>query len=114
MSSRIGWIGSGFADSRQPIRISNGFRVDSRIGSSNGGHWPPEIVGVFGVVKGNHVISKTQVQQSKQPRILHRRQSARQRQRLRDLVPIVLNGAIPKESRQRLIGRGGRAVDDSK
>jgi len=114
MSARIRWVRGGLANFRQPIRISNSFRVDCGISGPNGGYWPPEIVSIFGVIKGDHVIGKTQVKQGKQPGILRRRQTARLRQRLRDLVPIVLNGAIPEAPGQRLIGRRGRAVADSK
>src|SRR6266446_3494921 len=113
MSAWIGWVWSGLTDFREPVRIRDGFRVDAGIRSSNRGHWPPEIVGVFGVVKSDHVVGKTQVQQREQPGTLHRRQTVRHRDRLRNLVPIVLYSPIPKPPSQCLIGRGRRAVDDS-
>src|ERR1700752_4779173 len=93
MGARIGWVGSGLADFRKPIRIPHGFRVDAGIRGPNRGYWPPEIVCVFGVVKGDHVIGKTQIEKREQPGALRRRQTVRQRERLRNLVPIVLYGA---------------------
>src|SRR6266852_1287112 len=113
MSSWIGWVGGGLADFWKPIRISHCFRVVIGISSPNRRHWSPEIVCVFGVVEGDHVIGKTQVHQREQPRTLRRRQTVRQRGRLRNLVPIILNSPVPKPPGQCLIGRGGRAVNDS-
>src|SRR5258707_13250202 len=48
MSARIGWVGSSFADFREPIRISHGFRIDSGIGRSNGGYLPLANIGGYG------------------------------------------------------------------
>ena len=77
MGARIGWVGGGLTDFREPVRIRHGFRVDADIRSPNRGYWPPEIVCVFGVVKSDHVIGETQVQQRKQPGTLRRCQSVR-------------------------------------
>src|ERR1700682_6640159 len=114
MRSRREWFWGVLPASREPIRISHCFRVVVGITGPNSGNWSPEIVGVFGVVKGDHVIGKTQIKQSKQPCILPRRQAVRQLYRLCDLVPIVLYGPIPEPPGQCLIGRGRRAVGDSK
>src|SRR6266446_10466392 len=55
MGAWIGWVGGRLPGFREPIRISHRFRVVVGISSANGGHWSPEIVCVFGVVKGDHV-----------------------------------------------------------
>src|SRR4029077_16048455 len=73
MGARIGWCGGGLAVFRKPIRIPHGFRVDAGIRGPNRGYWPPEIVCVFGVVKSDHVIRKTQIKKREQPRALRRR-----------------------------------------
>src|SRR4029077_14001119 len=113
VSARIGWVWGGLTDFREPVGIRHGFSVDAGIRGSNRGYWPPEIVCVFGVVKSDHVVGKTQVQQCEQPGTLRRCQTVRHRERLRNLVPVVLYCPIPKASGQCLIGSGGRTVDDS-
>src|SRR5690349_12949999 len=113
MGAWVGWVGTCPADLWKPIRISHCFGVSVGIGSPNGGYGPPEIILILGIVEGDHPIRETQVQQSEQAGVLRRRQVLGYRRRLRDLVPVVLNGPIPELSSQCLVGRGDRAVGDS-
>src|SRR6266436_8702936 len=48
MSARVGGVRGGIADLGKPIRVSLGFRVTIRSGSTDRGHWSPQIVRVFG------------------------------------------------------------------
>jgi hypothetical protein len=81
-------------------------------GGSDRGHRSPEIVGVFSIVKCDHPVGETQIKQRKQPGVLSRRQVMHQRRGLSDLVPIVLNGPVPKPTGQCLVrGSGGAAGD---
>jgi hypothetical protein len=47
-------------------------------------------------VEGDDAVGKAEVQQGEQPGILRRRQVTIERRRLRDLVPVVLDGAVPE------------------
>src|SRR5215469_9621141 len=96
VSAWVGRVRGCVADLGKPIGIGLGFRVAVRRGRADRGHRPPEIVSVFRVVKCDHGIGKTQIEQRKQPSVLRSRQVMRQRRRLSDLVPVVLNCPVPK------------------
>src|SRR6266851_4167029 len=113
MSPWIGWVGSGLAGLREPIRIRHCVRIVVAIGSPDGGHWPPEIVSVFGIVESNHPVCERQIEQRKEPGALRSAQLTVQGRRLGDLIPIVLNRPIPKSASQCLVRRGGRAIGGS-
>src|SRR6266567_2779406 len=113
MSPGIGWVGGGLAGLGEPIRIRHGLRIVVASGSPDSGHWPPEIVSVFGVVKSNHPIRERQIQQREEPSALRSAQLTVQGRGLGDLVPIVLNRPIPKSAGQCLVRRGGRAIGGS-
>src|SRR4030095_1569195 len=74
MRSWVGRVGGSLPDFREPIGISRCLRVVVGIASANGGHRSPQIVCVFGIVKGDHVIRKTKVKECKQPSTLLSRQ----------------------------------------
>src|SRR5437667_8545930 len=111
--ARVGGIGGRLAYLRKPIRVNQRVGVVVRISSPDGGHRPPEIVCVFGVVEGNHTVGQCQVKQGKQAGTLRRRKVPLQGCRLGDLVPIVLNCSIPEATSQRLVCGTGSTVDDS-
>src|SRR5260370_3132143 len=101
----IRWVGRCLAYVRQPARIADCFRIVVSIASTNGGHRSPQIVRVFGVVKGDYLVRKTQVKQSEQAGILRGRQTVRYGRRLGNFIPIVLNSSVPKAPDQYLIRR---------
>ena len=63
MSAGVGGVRGGVAHLGKPIRIRLGFRVTIRSGSADRGDRSPEIVGVFGVVEGDHPVGKAQIEQ---------------------------------------------------
>ena len=65
MRSWIRRIGRGFSNLRDPLRISDGAGIVIRVGGADGGHGPPKVVRVLGVVEGDHAVGERQVQQRK-------------------------------------------------
>src|SRR6266566_7735284 len=102
MSPWIGWVGGGLAGLREPIRIRHCVRIVVAIGSPDGGHWPPEIVSVFGIVESNHPIRECQIQQRKEPGALRSAQLTVPGRGLGNFIPVVLNRVIPQSASQRL------------
>ena len=80
----------------EPVRVSYSLGIVVGIGSPDGGDRPPETVGIFGIIESNHRIGEGQVEQCKESGVLGRCQVVSQGCRLGDLVPIILNGSIPK------------------
>src|ERR1700737_1129555 len=113
VSARGGGVWGGIADLGEPIGISLGFRVAVRSGGADRGHRSPEIVGVFSIVECAPPVGETQIEERKQPSILRSRQVMRQRRGLGDLVPVVLNGSVPKATGQCLIRSSGRAAGNT-
>ena len=62
MSAGVGGVWGGVADLGKPVGISVGVRVSIRRGCANCGYRAPEIVSVFGIVKGDDPIGKTKIQ----------------------------------------------------
>src|SRR5947208_5898110 len=113
MSAWVGGVRGGFTDLRKPGRISRCVRVVVCIASPDRGHRPPSIAGVLGVLESDHAVGKAQVQLGKQPRVLRGGQVMRHRRRLGDLVPVVLDGPVPKTAGQRLVRGSSGAVGDA-
>src|SRR5690348_9032346 len=110
VSTRIGRIRSGIAHFGQPRRIRYCPGIIGCRGIPDGCDWPPEVVGVFGVVEGNYAVCECQVKKCEKASALGGGKPEVNRRRLSDLIPIVLNCAIPETSGKRLICRGGRAI----
>src|SRR5579862_560419 len=110
--SRIGWVWRGFPNLWKPVLVGHRRGVVVRIGSPNGSHRPPEVICIFGIVEGNYAIRQRQVKQREKARILRSCQVVSFSCRLADLIPVVLNGPIPKPASQRLVRRSGIAVYD--
>src|ERR1700730_12398800 len=96
MSAWVGGVWGGVTDLGKPVGISLGFRVAVRSGGADRGHRAPEIIRVFGIAECDHPVGETQIKPRKQPSVLRGRQVMRQRRGLRDLVPVVLDGPVPK------------------
>ena len=112
MCARVGGIGSGIGNQWQPIWIGYGVRIVILSGVPDRGDWPPEVVDVLGVVEGYYSVGQAKVDQGKQPCALCGGQAIRQHSGLGNLVPIVLNSAIPKTPSQSLVWSGAAAVGD--
>ena len=56
----------------------------------------PKVVGVLGLEEGDRRVSQADIQQRKETRALLKIQMTIQRRSLRDLVPEVLNVAVPE------------------
>ena len=97
----------------KPIQIRRCLRVVVGIGSPNGDHWPPKVICVFGLVERDYPIGEAQIKKGKQPSVRRCRQAMRHRCCLRDFVPIILNGSIPKAAGQGFVRRSGRAIGNS-
>jgi hypothetical protein len=67
---KLGGIGGSIADLGKPIRISLGFGVTIGGGGPDRGHRSPKIVRVFGIVRGDHAVGKTQIEQGEQPGVV--------------------------------------------
>src|SRR6266849_2335007 len=104
MRSWIGRIRSSLAHFRKPPRVSQCLRVAIGAGSANSGNWSPEIVRIFCVIEGNYAVCEAEVQQCEKTCTVRSSQVVSLRSCLRDLVPIVLDGAVPKPPRQGLVG----------
>src|ERR1700722_4008017 len=61
--TRIGGIRCRVTNLWEPAGVSDSVRVVVRVSSPDSGHWPPEIVSVFGVVKGYYTVGYCQVKQ---------------------------------------------------
>src|SRR5215472_1474740 len=96
VSAWIRGVRGGIADLGKPTGIGVGVRIAVRSGRADRGHRAPEIVGIFRIVEGDDPVGETQIEQRKQASALRSRQIMRQRCGLGDLVPVVLNGAVPK------------------
>ena len=107
--SGIGRIGGRVPRERQPRRVGDGVDVAVGVGETDRGHRPPEAVRVLRVVEGDRRVGEAQVQRREQAS--RRRQVAvvRSGDRLRDLVPEVLDRRVPELSDLGLLGGAGRA-----
>src|SRR5438270_11605461 len=99
----ISGIGRGVTNFRQPIRVGQSFGIAVIGSSANGSYRPPEVIRVFGVVERDDVIRECYVQQGEEPSVLCGGQVMRHGRRLRDLVPIVLDGSVPEATGKGLV-----------
>src|SRR5882757_6463938 len=112
--ARVGGVGSCLRWKRNPCRILRGVGIVVGRRQLNGSDRPPEIVGVFGVKEGDCGVGEADVQQSKQVRALRQIEVMRQSCGLCDLIPEVLNVAVPELTDLGLIRSTSRARDKSK
>src|SRR5258708_30002777 len=109
----------GYAGSGAVFVVSGSRRIGFRTGIAvtarhlNGRDWPPELVGVLSVKEGNRGIGKADIQQCKQASASCQVKVTSQSCGLRDLVPEILNIAVPEGSNQGLLRRASCAVDES-
>src|SRR5579863_9879477 len=99
MRPGVRWIRGRIANFRQPIWIGHGLRIYTRVGRTDGSNWTPKVIRVLGVVERDDAVGHREVDQRKEPRALRSIQTFGQSRRLGDLVPIVLDGAVPERSR---------------
>src|SRR4029077_6972341 len=110
MRSWIGRIRSGLAHFRKPPRVAQCLWGAVGAGCANSGNWSPEIIRIFCVIERDDAVCEAEVQQCEKTCTVRSSQIVSLRGRLRDLVPIVLDGAVPKSPRQGFVGRRGCAV----
>ena len=66
----------GRPQERRPGRVGRRVGVAVGVGGADGGHRPPEVVGVLGVPDGEVGVRLGQVEQGEQPGVLHQRVAA--------------------------------------
>src|ERR1700676_1606914 len=110
VGSRIGRVRRGLPNLWKPVRIGQSRGVLGRIGSANSSHRTPEVIHIFGIVEGNYAIGKRQIKRGKKARVLGGCQVTILGSRLGNLIPVVLNSAVPKASGERLVCGSGSAV----
>src|SRR5207302_3832444 len=106
-------IGSGSTCLREPIWIRCRVGVAVRGAGSNRSHGPPEVIRVFAVVKCDHFICKSEIEQREHTGALRGRELMRMNRRLSDLVPVVLTGSAPEPADERLVSPNGGAAATS-
>src|SRR6266404_2435215 len=107
--ARVRRIRRGLADFRKPVRVHFGLRVAVRVRGPNRSHRPPEVVSILRVVEGDDAVREREVEQREEARVLPRRQGSDERRGLSNLVPVILDGAVPEPAGQALV-RSGRAA----
>lgn len=88
VSAGIRRVRSGFGRQRQPMGV----------GELRRSHRPPEVIDVFGFEERDRGVSHTKIDQGEEARTLFKVQIVRNRRRLGDLVPAILNLASPELS----------------
>src|ERR1700738_5087842 len=106
-------IGGGFTCLRKPIWIRYRVGIAGRGCGADRSYRAPELIRVLGVVKCDHFICKGEIEQREYTGALCGREVMRINRRLSDLVPVVLNRAVPEPSDELLVRCSGRTVGDA-
>src|SRR6266516_3300659 len=112
MCSGVGRVASSLRASRKPCWIWVGVRISVCVRQSHRSNRAPKIVRVLCIEKGNSGVCQADVQQSKEPCGVLQIEVMCKSGGLCDLVPEVLDVAVPELADLGLFGSAGCAVNE--